>query len=140
MQKTLLIEAKRNEEGAPIIKVLDYDTKGDNLSFFYKHLECDCIDIVRAYAISENPALKDICLVVDDEGLFKEKPTVNTLASLLYGVLEHGQPIVGNVLVCKDFHTPDGTETVGLTDGDIIALDLVLRKLVKKYNDRVKQN
>lgn len=136
MMKTLLIEAE-TEGGAPVIKVLDYDTKGDNLSFFYKHIGCDTVDIVRAYGINEIPMLKDICLVVDDEGLCKGEPKINILGSLLYGLLEHEQPLVGNVLVCKDVHTEDGIETGGLTDLDIALIDLSLKKLVKKYNDEV---
>lgn len=144
MEKALLI--KTNEEGAPIVvKVLDYDTKSDNLAFFYKHIECDTIDIVKAYALADDPELENVCLVVDDEGLFKENATVNILASLLYGVLEHHQPLVGNVLVCKDVYTPEGIETGGLTDREVILIQNALDKLVsvREYNEEVmrrKQN
>lgn len=136
MKKVLLIEAETTGGVAPI-KVLDFDTKGDSLAFFYKHVECDLVDIVSAYALADNPILKDISLVVDDEGLCKGEPKVNILGSLLYGMLEHQQPLVGKVLVCKDVHTPDGIEAGGLTDDEISLLDLALHKLVRQYNEEV---
>lgn len=136
MEKTMLIEAATVGGLAPI-KVLDFDTKGDNLGFFYENVDCETVDIVPAYGIGDNPILEGICLVVDDEGLCKGDPVFNPIGSLLYGYLDHGQPLAGNVLVCKDVYTEDGIETGGLTDEEITALQLVINKLVRKFNERV---
>lgn len=40
------------------------------------------------------------CLIVDEEGLLKEKEC-NYFGSYWYGFFEHGQPIVGDILVSK---------------------------------------
>lgn len=138
MLKTLLIEAPKVNGEALTIKPMDYDTGGDNLSFFYKHIGCNCIDIVDAYGLKSIEQLKDICLVVDDEGLCRES-SLNPIASLLYGILEHNQPIVGNVLVCKNVYTDSGIETGGLTDGEIIMIDAAIRQLVEKNNKKVEE-
>lgn len=130
MLKAVLLEAPKTEDEMLKAKALEYDTGGDNLSFFYKHIGCDCIDIVDAYALQNIEPLKDICLVVDDEGLFSGA-RVNVLASLLYGVLEHNQPLVGDVLVCKNVYTDLGIETGGLTDEEVVLLDVALRKLIE---------
>lgn len=135
MEKVLLIEVNK-ETQQPEVKIIDFDTKGDNLSFYYKHLDCETIDIVRAYALTDYPLLENVSLIVDDEGLYNGS-TVNILGSLLYGVLEHQQPLVGNVLVCKDVHTPDGIETGGLTDSELAVLYIVLDRLIEKYNEEV---
>lgn len=138
MEKVLLIEAKTVGGVAPI-KVLDFDTKGDNLGFFYEKIECDCIDIVHAYGVKDSALLKGLCLVVDDEALCKDEVVINPIGSLLYGYLEHGQPIAGNVLVCKDVYTDDGIETGGLTDEEILAVQLAINKLAAENNKRVKE-
>lgn len=78
----------------------------ERLDYFYKAIDCETIDVV-------NTSLKDTCLVVDDEGLFKEKPEINIIASLLYGVRTHGQPIVGKALLTAEISTPDGLECAG---------------------------
>lgn len=80
--------------------------KEEGLDFYYKTIDCELIDIV-------NTVIEDYCLVVDDEGLMKPEPEINLRASLLYGYLEHHQPIVGNALICKNKYTNQGTETVG---------------------------
>lgn len=139
MEKVLLIEAKTVGGVAPI-KVLDFDTKEDKLGFFYEHVDCETIDIVSAYGIKDSQVLKGVSLVVDDEGLFKEEVTVNPIGSLLYGLLDHGQPLVGNVLVCKDIYTDDGIESGGFTDEEILELQLVINKLVAENNKRAEES
>ena len=139
MESTMLIEAKTAGGLAPI-KVLDFDTKGDNLSFFYEKINCECVDIVPAYGIAkEFPALQGICLVVDDEGLCKDEIVFNPIGSLLYGYLDHGQPLAGDVLVCKDVYTEDGIETGGLTDEEIDMVQAAIHKLVTKHNQRLEE-
>lgn len=136
MEKTILIEAKTVGGLAPV-KVLDFERNGKELDFFYKHVECDCIDIVKAMAFDNDPKLADICMVVDDEALCKGEPVINVIASLLYGYLEHGQPIAGNVLICKDVYTEEGTETGGLTEEEVSAVMVGINELVHEFNYRM---
>lgn len=131
--------------GAAPIEVMDFDTNGDSLRFFYENVECDCIDIVTAYALHKMPYFDvvkglDICLVVDDEALCKEETVFNPIASLLYGILEHKQRIYGNALVCKSVYTPDGKETQGLTIQEINLVNKALQGLVIDWNKRVEES
>lgn len=68
----------------------------DSLNEFYKILKCDLIDIVGCKIGGKN-----YDLVVDDEGLFNNRPIIS--------VMSEGQPrLWGNVLVCK--HDGRGNE------------------------------
>lgn len=99
-----------NTVGVPY-EVTEFKGKERGLDFYYDLLECRCIDFPYAKRLPNK-----YCLVVDDEGLFKEEPIVNPIASALYGMDEHGQPIVGKAMIAKNNPTEDGLETVGLTD------------------------
>ena len=109
--------------------------KEAGLDFYYQNLDCDTIDIVEAHGLAEFPELKNLCLVCDDEGIFN-CCKLNGIASLLYGFMEHGQPLVGHVMVCKSEYTDDGIETVGMTDDDLKALYVAIEKLVHEYTNR----
>ena len=95
-----------------------YDLHEENYTYTFEAMaaaiNCDTIDIVHAINLPD-----PYCMVVDDEGLLKNEPLVNPIASYLYGFLTHGQPICGDVIIMKDKHTPDGIETVGLTKDDL---------------------
>lgn len=82
-----------------------------------KAIGCNCIDIVHAVNLPE-----PYCLVVDDEGLLVDEPVINPVASYLYGMRDHGQPLCGDVLIMKDKYTDDGIETVGLEREDLVAV------------------
>ena len=126
----------------PTLEVIDFPTgSGSNLDFYYKHIECDCIDIVHTYALEElgvRGSIGEFCMVIDDEGLLKDNPVFNPIASLLYGCDLHGQPIAGKALICQNRETPDGIETVGLTDYDVYQFQTYLGEIIKKHNERVK--
>lgn len=106
--KALLI--KPNAEG---IETLDFP-KDNHLDFYYKHLDCDLIDIVKPYGLNEGD-FPNYDLIIDDEGMLKAEPQVNTIASLLYGVIEHGQPIFGRAMLVKH----EGAENVGMSEKEI---------------------
>lgn len=105
------------------------------LETYYKNLDCDCIDIVEPYGLDEEGREK-YCLIVDDEALVKENPQINFFGSLLYGVLDHKQPLAGKVLVGKNKYTEDGLCTVGLEEEDVRyildSLENLRKELIKK--------
>ena len=105
------------------------------LETYYKNLDCDCIDIVEPYGLDEEEREK-YCLIVDDEALVKENPQINFFGSLLYGVLDHKQPLAGKVLVGKNKYTEDGLCTVGLEEKDVRyildSLENLRKELIKK--------
>ena len=49
----------------------------------------------------EAETVGDFMMICDEEGLFNAYNKCNPAASVLYGVYEHGQPIVGDVLFAK---------------------------------------
>ena len=44
---------------------------------------------------------------------------INIIGSLWYGTLEHGHPIVGDIVVLKQGMTDDSPDIVGLEEDDI---------------------
>ena len=101
------------------INLIDLKEKEFEYKFqaMQKAIDCDCIDIVHAVNLPD-----PYCMVVDDEALLVDKPTVNLVASYLYGTVEHGQPICGDVILMKDDITGDGIDTVGLEGVDMVEL------------------
>lgn len=108
MQKALLIKTGGNG-----VETLDFP-KDNHLDFYYKHLDCDLVDIVRPHGLDAKE-FPNFDLIVDDEGMLKDEPEVNTIASLLYGVVKHGQPIFGKAMLVKH----EGAENVGMTEEEI---------------------
>lgn len=66
-------------------------TDNANLNFYYNVLECRSIEIIRPY--KETLDGQQI-MVIDEEGRLKERPRVNTIASVLAN-----QMLYGNVLI-----------------------------------------
>ena len=58
------------------------------------------------------------CFVCNEEGILMDLP-LNIMGSLWYGTLEHGHPIVGDIVVLKQGMTDDGPDIVGLEEDDI---------------------
>lgn len=84
------------------------EIEGDKMQGWYKEIDCDLVEIVRAKHLPE-----PYVIICDEEFLLKSEPIFNPIASLLYGVRDHGQPICGTVLIGKDRYTDDGIETIG---------------------------
>ena len=79
---------------------------------------CEWIEIVHPVGLTE-PYL----MVVDEEGLLKDRPALNVIASYLYGTHEHGQPIVGNAVIIKEVETDEGAELAWLTEEEELAIE-----------------
>lgn len=108
MKKAIIIKVTEN---TVTIEVKPFEA---SLEWYYKELECDCINIVRCYGLKT-----EADMIVDDEALCKDNPIVNPHASIAYGVIEHGQPICGNAIICKPLLTPDGVEEQGFEPDEI---------------------
>lgn len=118
MKQVLII---RNSENVVEIDRVPFER--GTLDYYYKELECSCIDIVHAYGLSI-----DADIIVDDEALLKDKPIINPQASIAYGVLKHGQLIMGNAIICKPHFTPDGVDETGFEPEE---LDKILDEINK---------
>lgn len=124
-EKLMLIPERGN------FKMLDFEPGDNDLDFFYKHIGCDLIDIVRPYALQkETGTCENIILIVDDEGLLKANPKPNIFASLAYGY-----PIYGKVLVAKEQARDDGIYTVGLTEEDTKEFNEAMLEMIDNIRD-----
>lgn len=81
----------------------------DVLPMARKFIDCDTVQVVKAAGIKH-----PYRLLVDEEGLFKDKPVLNFLASYLYGTHHHGQPIVGNAIIVAERVLPTGDHDLRL--------------------------
>ena len=70
---------------------------GDVCQMAKSFISCNCIEAVKAAGIKH-----PYRLLVDEEGMLREKPVLNFLASYLYGTHHHGQPIVGNAVIVAE--------------------------------------
>jgi len=72
------------------------------------------IEIVRPRGFD-----RPYCMIIDEEGLFKDGFKINQIGSYLYGYHEHGQPIVGDVVIAKEIETFQGRDISTLQDEEI---------------------
>ena len=124
MEKLILVKP------SDVMRLLDFNSNDDgNLDFYYKHIECELIDIVQPFAVREElDKCKDLILIVDDEGAIKDSPKLNVFASLVCG-----QPIYGNVLIAKEQARDDGLYTVGLSMTDIKEFEDALSTMIRMF-------
>lgn len=96
----------------PIVaRVVDVDEKKGLLDEAYRLIDCSMIEIVHAVKLRE-----PYVMIVDEEGMFAHPPRLNFIASILYGIQDHGSPIVGNAIIMKDVMTDEGRDIAWLTD------------------------
>ena len=114
-------------------EIVDFE---ETLEFYYKHLECRMIDIVRPYAlIKKSHECKKFILIVDDEALLKSNPKINAFATLAYG-----STICGKAILAKEEYAEDDIITVGLTREDVELFDETILDILddieyNKYNE-----
>lgn len=101
----LLKTVLENNTVANIIQRIPH-TGDIELATMYKYCECRCID-VKNINTSFLDNMKNIVVIFDEEFLLKSGDIyANEIASVLYGYLEHGECLCGNVMLCKT--TDDG--------------------------------
>lgn len=107
------------------IEVVEASAKRTVLDQAYEMIDCRLIDVVYANGLPE-----PYVMVVDDEGLLVDEPRLNVIGSILYGMREHGQPIVGNAIIMKDVMTEDGKCLGWLTNKDVAKVLNIITKAV----------
>ena len=91
-------------------------TEAPGLEFYYEQIGCKTIEIVR---ISKNRTNK--VFIVDEEGLLKENPEINAIASLIVK-----QPIYGNALLAKEGERNGEPDICGFEIKEAIAARLAI--------------
>lgn len=105
---------KLNVNGtADIIVVPDHK----EWTWYPQQIGCDYFENVYPRGLEE-----PYMMIVDEEGLNKEKPVLNFFASWLYETHKHGQPIVGDVLIMKQIMTDDGPDVIGMEKDEAEAI------------------
>ncbi len=85
--------------------------------WYSRQIGCDLVEVVRPMGL-ESPRV----LIVDEEGLLKERPVINFLGSWLYETQRHGNPICGDCLIMEEYETADGLELGGMPKADALKL------------------
>lgn len=123
------------------IEIIDVPQQKSLLNWCYIQLGCGMIENVYPRGL-EDPYM----MVVDEEGLLKDRPVINFLASYLYGTQKHGHPIVGTVLVMQRVLTYDGPDIGGIPEEEAMALavrigqklPVAIQTIKKKMGDQIK--
>lgn len=71
-----------------------------------------------------------VSMLIDEEGLLKEKVIPNLIGSYLYESDRHGTPIVGNVLFVGEEWSRDGIDFCGIEDSVFKLLELQLNNMI----------
>lgn len=84
-----------------------------------KMIGCEWVEVVHPRRLSEQYAV-----LVDEEGLLKASPVFNEIASYLYEIEQHGQPIVGDAVIVRVVYDPEagaGLEWLSPEEAEILA-------------------
>lgn len=68
------------------------------------------------------------CFICNEEGLLRDLP-LNAIGSFWYGTLQHGCPIVGNIVVMKEGFAEEGPDIVGLMPEEIRKIKAMAREI-----------
>lgn len=71
-----------------------------------------------------------VSMLIDEEGLLKEKISPNLIGSYLYETDKHRQPIVGNILFVGEEWTDDGIDFCGIEESVFKVLELQLNNII----------
>lgn len=69
------------------------------------------------------------CMIVNEEGRLQNLP-VNSIGSFLYGADQHGEPIVGDIVIMKDGYRDGEPDIIGLEDAEVEKVKYVISELI----------
>ncbi len=73
------------------------------------------------------------CMIVNEEGRLLDLP-LNHIGSFFYGTDQHGEPIVGNIVVMKDGYRNGEPDIVGLDDSEVEQVKHTISTLISMMN------
>lgn len=121
------------------ISIHDYPAKFEEL---YTLIGCRTVEHImprRLYTelkmssrVSGKHPGRCVSMLIDEEGLLKENPQPNLVASFLYEADKHQHPIVGNVIFVGDTYKGDGVDFCGIDDTVFYDLFRSLKTLCEK--------
>ena len=103
------------------IEKIEFPENHDH-KWYADQIGCEWIEVVH-------PIGYDCVLVIDEEG--RRKPNrINPIASFLYGIERHGEPIVGTCLLMKEGIVNGEPDLVGLTDEKATNIKSILGEFI----------
>lgn len=76
---------------------------------------------------------RPFCMIVNEEGRLRNLP-LNHIGSYFYGTDQHGEPIVGNIVVMKDGYRNGEPDIVGLDDSEAEQVKYTISTLISMMN------
>ncbi len=76
---------------------------------------------------------RPFCMIVNEEGRLLDLP-LNHIGSYFYGTDQHGEPIVGNIVVMKDGYRNGEPDIVGLDDSEAEQVKHTISTLISMMN------
>lgn len=73
------------------------------------------------------------CMIVNEEGRLLDLP-LNYVGSYFYGTDQHGEPIVGNIVIMKDGYRGGEPDIVGLNDSEVEQVKYTISTLISMMN------
>lgn len=77
------------------------------------------------------------CMIVNEEGRLLDLP-LNYVGSYFYGTDQHGEPIVGNIVIMKDGYRGGEPDIVGLNDVEAEQIKDVIIDLIESLHQQPK--
>ena len=77
------------------------------------------------------------CMIVNEEGRLLDLP-LNYVGSYFYGTDQHGEPIVGNIVIMKDGYRGGEPDIVGLNDVEADQIKDVIIDLIEPLHQQPK--
>lgn len=77
------------------------------------------------------------CMIVNEEGRLLDLP-MNYVGSYFYGTDQHGEPIVGNIVIMKDGYRGGEPDIVGLNDVEAEQIKDVIIDLIEPLHQQPK--
>lgn len=80
---------------------------------------------------------RPLCMIVNEEGRLLDLP-LNHIGSFFYGTDQHGEPIVGNIVIMKDGYRGGEPDIVGLNDVEAEQIKDVIIDLIEPLHQQPK--
>lgn len=80
---------------------------------------------------------RPFCMIVNEEGRLLDLP-LNHIGSFFYGTDQHGEPIVGNIVIMKDGYRGGEPDIVGLNDVEAEQIKDVIIDLIEPLHQQPK--
>ena len=87
-----------------------------------------CIERVHPMRLA-----RPLCMIVNKDGRILGLP-VNYIGSFFYGTDQHGEPIVGNIVIMKDGYRNGEPDIVGLDDSEVEQVKNTISTLISMMN------